>query len=328
MSSPSTSLDRAARINSVETSQVRWCGPCTGLRPMALTVPRHGCQISFDKLGAAARMTVTHHENQWRYIEGNAMRLIVADDYEGMSRLAADIVTDAVRERPNSAVLVATGNTPMGLYTELAARQSRKEADFSGVRAVQLDEYLGLGADDRRSLYGWMRRSFVEPLGIPDEQVMRLAGDAADPEAVCMAFGEAIRDAGGIDISILGLGPNGHLGFNEPPAEADAPTRVIALTPESIASNASYWGDTDDVPRQAMTVGMDCILGAKLTILVVSGEHKRDILRQTLQGQVSSNLPASWLRMAENVVVVADRAAAGDVELDVRSGTSSGMEVG
>ncbi len=254
------------------------------------------------------------------------MRLIVADDYEGMSRMAADIVTDAVRERPNSVVLVATGNTPMGLYTELAARQSRREQDFSGVIAVQLDEYLGLGADDRRSLYGWMRRSFVEPLGIPNERALRLAGDAADPEAACEAFGAAISDMGGIDISILGLGPNGHLGFNEPPAEADAPTRVIALTSESIASNASYWGDAGDVPRQAMTVGMDCILAAKLTILVVSGEHKREILRQMLQGPVAPNLPASWLRMARNVVVVADRAAAGDVEVEISGGATSGSE--
>ena len=252
------------------------------------------------------------------------MRLLIADDHEDMSRLAAEIVIDAVRERPASSILVATGNTPMGLYAELAAKQTAGDCDFSNVRAVQLDEYLGIGPDDPRSLFGWMQRSFVEPLAIPSEQVMRMQSDAQDPDAACEQYAEAIREMGGIDIAILGLGPNGHLGFNEPPSAADAPTRVIALTSESIASNAPYWGEGQEVPQQAMTVGMDILLEARLTILVVSGEHKRDILRQTLEGPVSSDLPASWLRTAANVVVVADRAAAGDLALVADATTQAG----
>ncbi|MGI8405954.1 MAG: 6-phosphogluconolactonase [Thermomicrobiales bacterium] len=252
------------------------------------------------------------------------MRLIVADDYDGMSKLAADIVIAAVQERPASSILVATGNTPMGLYDLLATRQASGECDFSGVRAVQLDEYLGIGPEDPRSLFGWMRRSFVVPLAIPDAQVMRLRSDAADPDAACQEFAEAIRETGGIDIAILGLGPNGHLGFNEPPSAADAHTRVITLTPESAASSASYWGAGEDVPQQAMTVGMDILLEARLTIVVISGEHKRHILQQTLEGPVSSDLPASWLRTAENVVFIADRAAAGELALAEDATTQAG----
>ncbi|MGB3305889.1 MAG: glucosamine-6-phosphate deaminase [Thermomicrobiales bacterium] len=241
------------------------------------------------------------------------MRLIVADDEAGMSRAAADLFCEAVAAKPSSSVLVATGNTPMGMYAEIAARQAVGKYDCGQLRAIQLDEYLGIPAGDRRSLYGWMRRSFIDPLGIPDAQVMRLAGDAADPDAACAAFATAIRAAGGIDISVLGLGPNGHLGFNEPPSAADAPTRVITLTEASIESNAAYWGSRDDVPRRAMTVGMDVLLAARLTIVVVSGERKREILQRMIAGPVSPDVPASLLQTAGNVVVVADRAAAGEL---------------
>ncbi|MGI8483270.1 MAG: 6-phosphogluconolactonase [Thermomicrobiales bacterium] len=252
------------------------------------------------------------------------MRLVIADDHKDMSRLAAEIVIDAVRERPTSSILVATGNTPMGLYAELAAKQAAGDCDFSGVRAVQLDDYLGIASDDPRSLFGWMQRSFVELLSIPDEQVMRMQSDAQDPDAACERYASAIREMGGIDIAILGLGPNGHLGFNEPPSAADAPTRVIELTPESLASNAPYWGEGQEVPRRAMTVGMDILLAAHLTILVVSGEVKQNILQQALEGPVSSDLPASWLRMGVNVVVVADRAAAGELALVADATTQAG----
>lgn len=241
------------------------------------------------------------------------MRLIVADDYDALSRSAADELATVVAGNPTAAVLVATGNTPMGMYAELAERRRRGQFDASRLRAVQLDEYLGLAPDDRRSLYGWMRRSFVEPLGIPGGNVLRLPGDADDPDAACVAFEAAIGALGGIDVAILGLGPNGHLGFNEPPAAADSPTRVIDLTPESVASNGPYWGGTDQVPRRALTVGMRVLLAARLTLLVVSGAHKRDILTQTITGPVTPDVPASLLQAAPNVVVVADRAAWGSL---------------
>lgn len=243
------------------------------------------------------------------------MRFVVADDHDAMSRAAADELAAVVGVNPLASVLVATGNTPMGMYAELAERRRRGRFDTSRLRAWQLDEYLGLAPGDRRSLYGWMRRSFVEPLGIPDGNVARLPGDSADPEAASAAFERAILAAGGIDVAILGLGPNGHLGFNEPPATTDSPTRIVDLTPESVASNGPYWGGADQVPRRALTVGMRVILNARLTLLVVSGAHKRDILARAVAGPISPDVPASLLRTAPNVVVVADRAAWGDLPM-------------
>lgn len=237
------------------------------------------------------------------------MELIVADDYEALSRLGADWLVEAIKARPDAAMVVATGDTPMGVYRELAERRARGLVDTSRLRVFQLDAYLGIALDDRRSLFGWMQRAFLQPLGIPGGNVVRLAGDASDPQEACRLYEKAVRDAGGFDISVLGLGPNGHLGFNEPPSPPAAPTRVVDLTAESIRSNTRYWGSEDQVPRQALTCGMDLLLAARRTLLVVSGEHKHEILHRAVEGPQTPEVPASYLQSASRVTVLADRAA-------------------
>ncbi len=149
---------------------------------------------------------------------------------------------------------MATGTTPMGLYAELATRRSAGLLDTGAITAVQLDEYLGLEPDDRRSLFGWMRRSFLEPLAIDDARVVRLPLDG-DLDDACAAFDRGLEARGGIDLAILGLGHDGHLGFNEPPADRWAPTRAVTLTDVTIEANARYWGDVADVPTRAVTIG-------------------------------------------------------------------------
>ncbi len=237
------------------------------------------------------------------------MDLVVVDDYEALSRLGADWLAEGIRAKPDAAIVVATGDTPMGAYRELAERRSRGLIDTSQLRVFQLDAYLGLAPDDRRSLFGWMRRSFIEPLGIAEANVVRLAGDASAPREACRLYEAAARAAGGFDISILGLGPNGHLGFNEPPSPPAAPTRLVDLTPESIMSNARYWGGEEQVPPQALTCGMDLLLAAQRTLLVVSGAHKHQILHRLVEGPQTPEVPASYLQSASNVTVLADRAA-------------------
>lgn len=240
------------------------------------------------------------------------MKVIVVADYEALSRAGADLVAAAIAANPAANLVVATGETPMGLYRELARRHRDGLLDTSSLRVFQLDAYLGLAPDDRRSLYRWMRESFLDPLGIPPERVVRLPGAAADPLAACRAYEDALRQAGGLDLSILGLGPNGHLGFNEPPADPRSPTRVVDLTEESLESNARYWGGRDQVPSRALTAGMGVLLAARQTLLVVAGERKRPILRRVLDGPPTPDVPASFLARAAGVTVIADRAALPD----------------
>jgi glucosamine-6-phosphate deaminase len=235
--------------------------------------------------------------------------LLLVDDYEALSLAGADWLVEAIPVKPESSVVVATGETPMGVYRQLTERRSRGVVDPSRLRVFQLDAYLGLAPHDWRSLYGWMRRSFLDPLGISETNVVRLAGDAPDPWQACRAYIDAVRLAGGFDLSILGLGPNGHLGFNEPPSPPDAPTRVVNLTAESIRSNARYWGKREDVPRQALTCGMDLLLSARRTLVVVSGIHKHRILHRTVEGPQTPDVPASYLQGASHVTVLADQAA-------------------
>ncbi|MCC6315169.1 MAG: 6-phosphogluconolactonase [Thermomicrobiales bacterium] len=248
------------------------------------------------------------------------MRLIVTEDYEELSAAAAGWIADRIATRPDGCFIPATGDTPMGGYARLTEVLAVRDLDASRLRIVQLDEYLGLPAGDPRLLYGWMERSLLEPLAIPAAHVVAFDSAAYDPVASCRTVDEAIVAAGGADFTVLGLGPNGHLGFNEPPADADAPTRVIELTPESIHSNAVYWGGEDRVPRRAMTVGMNRLLAARAILLLVSGESKRSILHRTLSGPATPEVPSSYLQSADGVTIIADRAAWGDQPVPVAFG--------
>ena len=237
------------------------------------------------------------------------IRTVVVGDYDALSQAAADAIAATIERKPDALLLLATGDTPMGAYDELAARHRRCDLDTSQLRVAQLDEYAGLGEGDRRSLFGWMDRSFLAPLGVPAARTIRLDTEL-EPDIACRSYDAAVAAAGGFELAVLGLGPNGHLGFNEPPIERDAPTRLVPLTPESIRSNARYWGDEDDVPRFALTCGMASILEARQILLVVSGPHKREILTRTLSAPPTADVPASWLQSASgDVVVLADRAA-------------------
>jgi glucosamine-6-phosphate deaminase len=237
------------------------------------------------------------------------MRTVVVDDYAALSQAAADAIADALRRKPDALLLLATGDTPMGAYRELGERHRRGELDTSRLRVAQLDEYAGLADGDHRSLYGWMVSAFTEPLDVPESRTIRLDG-RLPPAIACRDYDAAVARGGGFDLAVLGLGPNGHLGFNEPPIERDAPTRLVPLTPASLRSNARYWGGEDNVPREALTCGLAPMLAAREILLVVSGAHKREILRETLAPMPTADVPASWLQTASgDVTVLADRDA-------------------
>ena len=237
------------------------------------------------------------------------MKLIILDDATAVAEAGAQIFAQALAEEPALPAVIATGNSPIALYDRLAVLQAAGKADTRAMTAFQLDTYLGVGDDDPRSLWGWMHRAFVAPLGLFPAQIRRLDGRAADPAAECLRFDQDIAAAGGLGLAVLGLGPNGHLGFNEPPSAPDAPTRLVHLTPETVRSNARYWGSEDRVPRQALTMGMAPLLAARRILLVVTGAHKHAILRAAFTGQIGPEIPASWLQALPQTTVVADRAA-------------------
>jgi glucosamine-6-phosphate deaminase len=238
-------------------------------------------------------------------------RVVVVDDAKELNRAAADVASEVIEAKPAASVVAATGRTPMGLYAELWARRA-KGMQADRITAFQLDEYLGLAPDDRRSLFGWMRRSFLEPLGVGDERAVRLPTDG-DLERSCAGFDRAIEEHGGLDLAILGLGPNGHLGFNEPPSGPDTSTRVVRLSAATIEANARYWGDVADVPPTAVTMGLRQLVAARTILLVASGPAKRAILRAALEGPVGPEVPASFLQVVPaRVTAVVDRDAWGE----------------
>jgi glucosamine-6-phosphate deaminase len=238
------------------------------------------------------------------------MAVRVVADAASVADIGADWVASAVDAagRPDATVMAALGTSPLGVYRELARRRADGALDASALRLVQLDEYEGLGEADPRLLAGWLRREVAGPLGIPADRIVALGGDGVPAQLACLRYERAVAAAGGIDVAVLGLGPNGHLGFNEPPSGPDAPTRSVLLSAASLASNARYWPGLE-VPRRALTAGMATILGARRIILVVSGEQKRSILRDLLVGPVSPALPATYLRTHPAATLLADAAA-------------------
>lgn len=234
-------------------------------------------------------------------------RIRVLRDAAAVAKEAAEFIALYVKSKPDARVLVATGNTPVPTYEALA----QLNPDISDTWAVQLDEYL-IPDDDPRLLYAWMARAYLTPLGVT--QVLRFDLSSQDTQRMCRLHADKISALGGIDLAILGLGPNGHLGFNEPPSGADAPTRAVTLSQASLASNAAYWSAAPHgsraAPRNAVTVGMDIILKADTILLLVTGQHKRDILARTLSETPNPELPSSYLRDT-NLVVITDQDVTG-----------------
>ncbi len=199
------------------------------------------------------------------------------------------------------------------MFDVLAARAARGEIDFSGVAVFCLDEYVGVTVEDPNSLTRWLRDALLNRIGIKPDQLHTLPVTADDLVAAAAEFDEAIAARGGLDLAILGLGPNGHIGYNEPGSSADSRTRVIALTPESRDQASAYWEGALPIPDQAMTMGVGTLLEAKQIVLLVTGEAKADMLRRTLEEPMSADVPASWLRIAgPRLTVIADEAAASD----------------
>ncbi len=237
----------------------------------------------------------------------------VLPDAAAVGRRAADIVAAAVAEKPDLVLAMPTGSTPLPMFEEIIARVERGELDLSRVRLFCLDDYVGVTPDDPNSLTGWLRRVFIEPAGIPWANVRAAPADAPDPDAACIAYEADLAAAGGLDLAVLGLGPNGHIAYNEPGSAAETRTRTLDLTPESIAQATAYWQPGVSTPERGLTMGVGTLLESKRIVLIVTGGAKADILRRSLEGPMTADVPGSWLQLAagKTTVVVDQGAAAG-----------------
>lgn len=235
----------------------------------------------------------------------------VVADYEAMSRAAARLVADAIAAKPDLVLALPTGSTPLGMFRHLLEMRETGTLDFSRVTFFCLDEYLGAAPDDDNSLTGWLLKEFMGPAGIRADQLHLVPSADPDPHTAAARYEAELAAHGGLDLAVLGLGPNGHIAFNEPGSERDSRTRVLDLTEESITQSAGYWDDGRQARTKAMTMGVGTLLEAKQIALIVSGDAKAEMLRKSLLDQPTADVPASWLQdVADKTIVIADEAAA------------------
>lgn len=241
------------------------------------------------------------------------MKLIVTNDYEELSTRAAGLVIEYIQQNPASVLVLATGNSPLGMFARLVSAYQCGKVSFQHCSLVELDDYFDISQEDHRNLYNWLAAEFINRVDVPAENIVRFNTASTDAEQECARVEQAIANLGGIDLLVLGLGPNGHLGFNEPGSDFASPTRVITLSASSIRSSAQYWGKEEDVPRQGITLGLKTLSAARHTLLLVSGMQKAQIFNRIFQGPVTTNIPATILQQQQNLTVIVDKTAAGNI---------------
>ena len=237
------------------------------------------------------------------------MRIISAKDYESMSRQAANIIAAQVTLKPDCVLGLATGGTPVGTYKELIAKYNAGELDFSRVKSVNLDEYVGLDVSSDQSYVYFMRDNLFNHVNIDLANTNVPCGVSADPDAESQRYDELIRSYGGIDLQLLGLGPNGHIGFNEPDDHFPVGTHKVSLTEATIQANKRFFEKEEDVPRFAITMGIGAIMQAKRVLMVVNGKGKAEIVKKAFFGPVTPEVPASILQLHPDFTLVADEDA-------------------
>jgi glucosamine-6-phosphate deaminase len=241
--------------------------------------------------------------------KGITMNIIRAKDYQDMSRKAANIISAQIIMKPDCVLGLATGSTPVGTYRQLIEWYEKGDLDFSRVSTVNLDEYRGLTHIDPQSYYYFMQENLFDHVNI--DKTATHVPDGTNPDAAdaCVKHEQIIKSLGGIDLQLLGLGNNGHIGFNEPGAAFEKETHLVDLAESTIRANARFFTSIDEVPKQAYTMGIRTIMQAKKILVVVSGESKADIVSRAFFGPVTPEVPASILQMHPDVTVVCDEAA-------------------
>ena len=243
------------------------------------------------------------------------MKIYQEKDYDALSRRAANLISAEVIRKPDCVLGLATGSTPVGTYRQLSAWNQKGDFSFKDVRTVNLDEYLGLPPTHDQSYRYFMQENLFDKIDIPFEHTHVPDGMAADPEQECRRYDELVRSLGYADLQLLGLGRNGHIGFNEPGEAFETETHCVDLTERTIEANKRFFASIDDVPKQAYTMGIKTIMMAKKILIVVSGEDKAETVKNAFFGPVTPQVPASILQMHPDVTIVADEAALSKCDL-------------
>lgn len=240
------------------------------------------------------------------------MHVINVKDYEEMSEKATDILVHRIHSLEKPVLGLATGSTPEGLYQRLIEEYEQGAISFKHVTTFNLDEYVGLEQNDSNSYYQFMNEKLFRHVDIAMERIHIPNGAALDLGKECDAYEHAIKQAGGIDIQLLGIGANGHIGFNEPGTPFSSKTDIVDLEKTTIQANARFFHSIEEVPTQAVSMGIETIMNSKEILLLVSGEAKADAMAKLLAGGVSEDFPASILNNHANVTVIVDEAALAD----------------
>lgn len=241
------------------------------------------------------------------------MKFIITEDYDAMSRAAANVISGYVTSHPGCVLGLATGSTPIGLYSCLVKDYEAGVLSFSDVTSFNLDEYRGLDPQHDQSYRYFMEHNLFSHVDIEAARTHVPDGACPDAEAACAAYEQAIAEAGGLGLQLLGLGHNGHIGFNEPGDVFEAETHCVDLTETTIKANQRFFASIDDVPRQAYTMGIKTIMQAKKVLVVISGKDKAAALKATCFGPITPQVQGSILQLHNDVTIVADEAALSEI---------------
>ena len=238
------------------------------------------------------------------------MKIIVEKNYEAMSKKAAEIFSEFIENKPDCILGLATGGTPVEMYKNLIRMNKEGKVDFSKVNSINLDEYRGLSGDHDQSYRYFMNTNLFNNININKANTFVPNGLAKDIEEECKNYDERIEQIGGIDLQLLGIGNNGHIGFNEPAEFLNTKTHLTHLTEDTIQSNARFFNKIEDVPTEAITMGLGGIMKAKRIVLIASGEGKANIISKILEGKITTDIPATLLQVHPDVTIIVDEAAA------------------
>ena len=242
------------------------------------------------------------------------MRIIKAEDYYTMSRVAANIISAQVIMKPDCVLGLATGSTPIGTYEQLIRWYNKGDLDFSEVSTINLDEYRGLSPESDQSYRYFMNHNFFDHINIKKENTHVPDGLELDMEKACNDYNNIIRQHGGVDLQLLGIGNNGHIGFNEPGEAFEKETHCVKLAESTVQANSRFFATIDEVPKEAYTMGIKAIMQAKKILVIANGESKAEAVRKAFFGPVTPKVPASVLQLHNDVTLVGDKEALALIE--------------